>query len=479
MFWDGDTLTIIGAIRQLEPGVSEGSLRGAWTAGDTYFTNDIVSYAGQSWRCTSAQAQNYQHIATNNTNATTGYPGSGPWAIAAAAGTSGTAGSGGTTGTAGTAGGPGPGVVYRGPWTQGVQYFRDPASPALATRRDVVKGSNGQYYLCILTHTPADTTTKPVTGANYTTYWESFGATFSSVATDILLAQDATITRGLVLGQEGSTSGFIRSADASTLLTGAAPGFFLAENGRFRFGNNPGGTAPYIYWDNTTLTIKGKIETDDNFTSKIGDWEVVDGNFQHNSGQIVLDATAKEIKISDSSNIPRVFIKQGLVTLPAAATSVAIDPQPSYDFGNILFTPSTYTSLGGLNIEQVALDATGISVTTPGTYVLTTPNWGSAGQIDLASDGNFTGGYAQVSVNVECWTTATRSGTQLLNYPLAYSTGIYNPNDNDSTSINAGTVSIEFPTAGTYYFHTVTYLYGYVPYTSTLTDCGLVIGGTV
>ena len=56
-----------------------------------------------------------------------------------------------------------------------------------------------KYYLCILTHTPTDTTTKPVTGANYTTYWESFGATFSYVATDILLAQDATITRGLVL----------------------------------------------------------------------------------------------------------------------------------------------------------------------------------------------------------------------------------------------------------------------------------------
>ena len=75
------------------------------------------------------------------------------------------------------------------------------------------------------------------------------------------------------------------------MTTGSAPGFYLAEDGQFRFGNNPGGTAPYIYWDNATLTIRGKIETDDNFTSKIGDWEVVDGNFQHTSGQIVLDAT--------------------------------------------------------------------------------------------------------------------------------------------------------------------------------------------
>jgi hypothetical protein len=124
MSWDGDTLTIIGSIRQITPGVSEGSLRGAWTSGYTYFTNDIVSYSGQSWRCTSAQAQNYQHIATNDTAALTGYPGSGPWAIAAAAGTS---------GTAGAAGAAGPGVSYRGPWTEGTIYYKE------TTRRDVVR----------------------------------------------------------------------------------------------------------------------------------------------------------------------------------------------------------------------------------------------------------------------------------------------------------------------------------------------------
>jgi hypothetical protein len=487
MFWDGDTLTIIGAIRQLEPGVSEGSLRGAWTSGDTYFTNDIVSYAGQSWRCTSAQAQNYQHIATNNTNALTGYPGAGPWAIAAAAGTSGTAGSGGSSGsggTAGTAGGPGPGVVYRGPWTQGVQYFRDPASPALATRRDVVKGSNGQYYLCILTHTPTDTTTKPVTGANYTTYWESFGATFSSVATDILLAQDATITRGLVLGQDGGTSGFIRSADATSLTTGSAPGFYLNEDGRFRFGNNPddvhyavGSKPPFIRWDNATLTIRGKIETDDNFTSKIGDWEVADGNFQHTSGQIVLDATLKQIKISDSSNVPRVFIKQGEVTIPALGTSVNITPQPSYNFGTF-GSPSTYTSFGSIDIIQETLDGTGVYIATPGTYVISSPSFGFDA-ITLESDSNFSGGYASLYVAVECWTTSTRSGTNLSYYNLAFTTGIYGANESQNSYYPSGTFSVTFPTAGTYYFHTVTTLYGYIPYTSTLSVYGQLNPSTI
>ena len=264
MSWDGDTLTIVGSIRQVEPGVSEGSLRGAWTSGFTYYTNDIVSYAGQSWRCTSAQAQSYQHVATNDTAALTGYPGSGPWAIAAAAGTSGTAGTAGSGGANGAAGDPGPGVVYRGVWAQyesdgttAKTYYKDLA----AGRTDVVKGSNNQYYIAKSTHTTAagsgGTTTRPIDGAAYTTYWQSFGATFSSVATDMLLAQDVVVTRGLVLGTEGSFAGFLRSANATTLQSGT--GFFVDVNGNFRFGEavSPGNN--YVYWNGTLLDISGKI----------------------------------------------------------------------------------------------------------------------------------------------------------------------------------------------------------------------------
>jgi hypothetical protein len=473
MFWDGDTLTIVGAIRQVTPGVSEGSLRGAWASGYTYYANDIVSYAGQSWQCTSASS----HVATNDTNATTGYPGSGPWVIAAAAGTSGTAGSGGTAGTAGTAGGPGPGVVYRGPWTEGVQYLRDPAAPALSTRRDVVKGSDGGYYLCKVTHTAAAGQV-PTGGGSITgtpaTYWESFGATFSSVATDILLAQDATITRGLVIGTDGLTNGFIRSTGASSLETGSAAGFYLQQDGKFRFGSNPddvhfaaGSKPPFMSWNNVTLTIRGKIETDANSVSQIGDWEVSDGNFQHTSGQIVLDATLKEIKISDSSNVPRVFIKQGEVTVPSAGTTINISPQPSYDFG----AGSTYTSMGSIDIEQETLDTVGVSVTTAGTYVLTSPSFGFD-TITLDSDSNFTGGYASLYVAIECWNNPTRTGTNLLYYSLASTPGIYGPSETSNSSFNSGTFSVTFPTAGTYYFHTVTTLYGYIPYTATLTVSG-------
>jgi hypothetical protein len=310
MSWDGDTLTIVGSIRQVEPGVSEGSLRGAWTSGFTYYTNDIVSYGGQSWRCTSAQAQSYQHIATNDTAALTGYPGSGPWAIAAAAGTSGTAGSG---GTAGTAGGPGPGVVYRGVWAQ---FEADGTTAKTYTktseRTDVVKGSDNAYYIAKSTHTTAaaagGTSTRPIDGASYSTYWQSFGATFSSVATGLLLAENATITKGLVIGTEGTEIGFIRSAQASSIITG--DGFYIDANGSVRFGDDTSTVGgKYVYWNGADLNIKGTINISD---GSVGGWvvdtEAAGGSLHDSNDRIVFNPSIPEVQMYDTSGKLKVQI---------------------------------------------------------------------------------------------------------------------------------------------------------------------------
>jgi hypothetical protein len=293
MFWDGDSLTIVGSIRQVEPGVSEGSLRGAWTSGFTYYTNDIVSYGGQSWRCTSAQAQSYQHIATNDTAALTGYPGSGPWAIAAAAGTSGTAGTAGSGGANGAAGAAGPGVVYRGPWTGSLQYFKT------TDRTDVVRGSDNQYYIAKVTHTPnvvnapIGTATRPIDGASYSTYWQSFGATFSSVATGLLLAENATVTKGLVIGQEGSDVGFIRSAGAQSI--GGGNGFYMDALGNMRFGADTSTEGNYVYWNNTlgTLDINGTITAD---SGEIGGFTIANNKLIASGALLRFDTQAPSIE---------------------------------------------------------------------------------------------------------------------------------------------------------------------------------------
>ena len=383
MFWDGDTLTIVGAIRQLEPGVSEGSLRGAWTVGFTYFTNDIVSYAGQSWRCTSAQAQNYQHIATNDTAALTGYPGSGPWAIAAAAGTSGTAGSG---GTAGTAGGPGPGVVYRGPWADGTQYFKT------TERTDVVKGSDNQYYIAKSTHTPSGTSTRPIDGGSYSTYWQSFGATFSSVATGLLLAENATITKGLVIGQEGTDVGFIRSAGADSVTTGT--GFYINANGSVRFGDDTTGVdAKYVYWDGDNLNIKGTVNISD---GSVGGWVVdtaAEGGSLHDSNdKIVFNPSIPEIQMYDTDGKLKVQINpkntltdtsvgsnksistlESSLAAAASTTSNSGNSEPVYSaystntpctaFNIAADAVGSYEVSGLVNVPQITITATGLPST--------------------------------------------------------------------------------------------------------------------
>lgn len=144
----------------------------------------------------------------------------------------------GVNGVNGSDGDTGPGVVYRGVWdSEDVSYYYN-----TSIRRDVVKGTDNNYYLCKLTHTP-DPVTKgpPPTGANWSDYWESFGASFSSVATDILLAQDATILNGLVMG-DSTNAGWIRSYGVAS-LEGNGSGFFLtAQNtGSARIGTYTGG----------------------------------------------------------------------------------------------------------------------------------------------------------------------------------------------------------------------------------------------
>ena len=158
----------------------------------------------------------------------------------------------GTPGLDGADGGAGPGVVYRGDWAPNTAYFSS------SVRIDVVRGSNSQYYLTKVGHTSTGTgaVDKPITGTSYLNQWNSFGATFSSVATDILLAQDATITRGLVMGTYGvSDKGFIRSANATALMAGK--GYYLDTTGSMRFGDPAGG---YIkFTESEGVTIAGSV----------------------------------------------------------------------------------------------------------------------------------------------------------------------------------------------------------------------------
>ncbi len=143
----------------------------------------------------------------------------------------------------GNDGGQGPGVVYRGAYVAGTEYFHTDI------RRDIVVYS-GQYYL-------ANNTAKSglTTWGTPPTDWTAFGATFDAVATNVLLTADATITRGLVMGTLDGFSGFIRSANATSLTAGK--GYYFNYDGTFRFGDTG---SSVVSWDGTNLTVSGTIK---------------------------------------------------------------------------------------------------------------------------------------------------------------------------------------------------------------------------
>ena len=106
-------------------------------------------------------------------------------------------------GADGPTGPQGAGVVFRGEYSSSETYFHTDQ------RRDVVKYSSN-YYLTDNTAKNGLTTWGTPTGTD----WESFGAQFSSVATDILLAQDVYADRTVNIGASGGTPVIALNADS-------------------------------------------------------------------------------------------------------------------------------------------------------------------------------------------------------------------------------------------------------------------------
>ena len=145
----------------------------------------------------------------------------------------------------------GPGIVFRGAYNAATMYYYT------STRRDIVI-YNGAYYMASDT-TKSGLTTWGTPGASAD--WASFGAQFSSVATDILLAQDAYIKKTLVVGTNvsdnanilingGSTNPYIALAQTTPGFSDDTGAYFGVDNGVAKL--NLSGK---LKWDGTNLII--------------------------------------------------------------------------------------------------------------------------------------------------------------------------------------------------------------------------------
>ncbi len=344
----------------------------------------------------------------------------------------------------------GPGVVYRGNWASGVTYYKDSA----IGRRDIVKqASNTSYpfWICKVTHVASAGNQPPTSGNTSTTQWESFGAQFTSVATDILLAQDATITRGLVIGTDGLTNGFIRSTGATGLTTGN--GFYLQQDGKFRYGGPTGGSEPYIYWDNSILTIKGKIVTDNNST--IGSWQVVGDTLQDSAGTMKLNPDVPALEIYDTGK-KLVDIRKGSLSNTSGTGTVTINgPQVVEYSGGANYDAGTWPGSGTYIYSTTS---NSVTVSTTGQYYLASPSYSTGGSLTLYMEDdpdNDFDGYVAMYVTMELHTVSSspNSSTAVWYSPTIAYAEKYAPGGSVSLSWTSYDLNA-YLEAGTYYVFT-------------------------
>lgn len=172
-----NVLTLKGALVQTTAGTLPAlTFVGAYSSGVTYQKGNQITYGGSSWNYINATP------GSGHTPAEDAY-----WTKSATAGTNGTNGS------------TGPGINYRGIFSGVTNYFNN------SLTRDVVKyGSTYYFYIGV------DNQWYAWDEAN----WQSFGSSWSSVATQLLLAEYATIENLGVRYFEGVpvTEGFAQGA---------------------------------------------------------------------------------------------------------------------------------------------------------------------------------------------------------------------------------------------------------------------------
>ncbi len=163
---------------------------------------------------------------------------------------------------------PGPGLVYTGYYkgTSATYYNFD-------VRKDVVSysgvGTLDYYY--------ANSTTLTATsGASgwgvpgIDSNWSNFGQNFESVATGLLLTQDAAVTKTITLGEVSNLSaGIIRSANCNNFFDGN--GFWLGNDAQGRVGffvGNSNGPS-YLAYDSSVgaVALSGTIYAVDSFSA--------------------------------------------------------------------------------------------------------------------------------------------------------------------------------------------------------------------
>lgn len=240
----------------------------------------------------------------------------------------------GNPGTDGDDGKNGGGVVFRGEWDNSTTYYYTEG-----VRVDVV------YYTPTTTYYAAKTNNVNKQPNTNPTDWAGFGADFTSIATGLLLAQDAIITKTLVMGTNdgiNTGAGIIRSVNATSVTNGQ--GFYLSASGDMRFGTDVTGSN-FIRFTKDTNSIQIKS---DNFVLSGSTTLRIDTNkvaLGANAGTITVNNTDVGTILSSSGHFKTYINSTNYLRI----NSTGIDVKAS-----------DFTLIGGSGGNTVGIDGSGI-----------------------------------------------------------------------------------------------------------------------
>jgi hypothetical protein len=231
--------------------------------------------------------------------------------------------------------------------------------------------------------------------------------------------------------------------------------FYVDNNSQFSLGDR-------LYFDGTNLTIAGKVTAD---SGNIGGWVIDGDNLRDTNSNIILNPTVPAIEIYDNTDIKRLDIRKGVLSTPGSSGAIAITP-PS----NTILTNTNYDYTNWPGVEDyISTGYNSFVVSTAGTYLSSTPSWGSMGIYLEASSGYY--GSVAVDVYIQIHNSPT-PGVGTLVHQFKVGDGQELTMGNQIASINTVTsaISLAFD-VGTYYVFTMVSTYGglsysYSPYTS-------------
>jgi hypothetical protein len=337
------------------------------------------------------------------------------------------------------------GLVFRGLYDSGEIYYYT------ETRRDVVIGSDGSYYLANNTEKSGLTGwDNPVSN---TTDWVAFDGEFKAVATDFLFAQDVYANRTINIGTSGGNPVIALNADWPTyenpyIGIGAGGydelGIFLGfEDGIPKF-SLVSATGNYLRWDGENLDISGNING-----GNLGGWVIENPILRDINSIIQLNPVIPSIEIYDSSQNKRVDIRRGALSNTASGASITIDPPNSYSFSAEQYNSITWapTSIRRSTGYQTLV------ITSNALYKADTPTWG-AGVTNILQTSFGYSGAVRLLLRIDIHTSPTPNISNLVGTQIIGSTNyVYNPSSFYNLSINTTYTNFNL-SAGTYYIFT-------------------------